>query len=327
VTGGAGFIGSHFVRHALAGGADVVNLDALTYAGDLVRLGPIDESTGYEFRHECVTTMGAASAIDEAKPDVVVHFAAESHVTRSERDPRRFHRVNVEGTRRLLTAADRAAVDLFVHVSTDEVYGPTPSGAVGEDDELAAARRRGNAYARSKAMADALARSFSDRLSIIVVRPVNVFGPYQLPEKAIARWITRGLSGHTLPVWGDGRHIRQWLHVDDVIAALEVLLDGGIRGHAYNISPGEGHDIHNFTMASWIAESLGLDPDRVHLTAYDRPHHDRRYASNGDKIRDLGWEAGDLRAQLALTVDWYAANEMWWRPHARHTETLYGSRS
>jgi dTDP-glucose 4,6-dehydratase len=323
VTGGAGFLGSHFVRRALRRGAEVVNVDALTYAGDLRRLQDVDGSR-YDFiRLRIESGREVGSLMRDVGPRFVVHFAAESHVTRSELTPDDFYQANVEGTRTLLEWSLRADVDLFLYISTDEVYGSIPEGEHAESDRLTAVRGRANHYARSKALADELVRSYADRLPSIVVRPTNVFGSYQLPEKAVARWITRGLCDMDLPVWGDGLHVRQWLYVDDLMDALDILLERGEIGESYNVSPNLGHDLPNVLVASWLARRLGMDEDRVERFSYDRPNHDRRYALNSDKIRSLGWESGDLWEQLGETVDWYRASRDWWQPHLDRAEAFY----
>jgi dTDP-glucose 4,6-dehydratase len=324
VTGGAGFLGSHFVRHALKGGAHVVNVDALTYAGDLGRLRDIASDNMYGFFRLRVESAPQIEALLRSMGvKLVVHFAAESHVTRSEREAETFYRTNVEGTRALIEASIQAGVKFFLHVSTDETYGPILEGQHREADEPSDVVGPTNPYARSKAIAEKLVREHADRLAVMVVRPTNVFGPYQLPEKAIARWITRGLRGRTLPVWGDGLHVRQWLHVDDLIAAVDVLLTSGVWGETYNVAPNQYRDVTNLAVASWLADRLRLHSDGVELTTYDRPVHDRRYAVNAEKLRALGWQSGDLWNQLDETIEWYRSNEEWWRPHSNRAEALY----
>ncbi|HEX2053184.1 MAG TPA: NAD-dependent epimerase/dehydratase family protein, partial [Actinomycetota bacterium] len=216
VTGGAGFLGSHFLRHVLPQGASVTNVDCLTYAGDLRRLEDLTSQPGYEFVREDIAEEPAIRRlVADRRPDAIVHYAAESHVTRSESDPDRFYRTNVEGTRVLLDAAVAAGVRRFVHVSTDEVYGSILEGAFKESDKPDGTGNAASPYSKSKALADDLARSYADRLEVLVVRPTNAFGPWQYPEKVFPRWITRALRSEPLLVWGDGLYIRQWLFAAD----------------------------------------------------------------------------------------------------------------
>ena len=321
VTGGLGFIGSEFVRRAAARGATIVNLDLDTYAGDARRLDPAGAA---------VTTIkidvadpDVAARIESASPDVVVHFAAETHVTRSESDADVFYRSNVEGTRVLLEAAARARPRMIVHISTDEVYGPCPGDAFKEDAKLPGEGAATSAYARSKALADDIARSFFERAPLAVVRPTNCFGPWQHPEKAIPRWVIRALRGERLPVWGDGAQVRDWMAVEDVCSAIELIIAERASGEVFNVGP-QGDQRTNLEIARTVASSAGRGDDAVYLTAYDRPDHDRRYAIDASKIRSLGWSpAGGLEDRLAETVEWYRANEAWWRELLGDAESIY----
>jgi dTDP-glucose 4,6-dehydratase len=323
ITGGSGFLGSHIVRRALADGfRTVVNVDALTYAGDRSRLADIESDPRYVFHHADVTDEEAVIAIVERElPDVIVHAAAESHVTRGEGQSDLFYRTNVGGTRSVLEAAFRTSSPRVVHISTDEVYGPILEGSFGEGDKVPGDQQATSVYARSKAVADDLAQSYRHKLDVTIVRPTNLFGPWQLPEKAVARWITRGLKGLSLPVWGDGTHVRQWLHVDSCVDAVMRITRGGLTSATYNVAP--RFEATNLEMASRVAAMIGIDPAQVQLTSYDRPGHDRRYALEAGSLRGLGWHADETWPALAATISWYRANEMWWRRHWARCEALY----
>ena len=325
VTGGAGFLGSHFIRRALAAGAAlVVNVDKLTYAGDRRRLADVSEDRRYCFvRGDVASGPEMAAVLDVYRPDVVVHFAAETHVTRSETAPEAFYRTNVEGTRAMLEAAEAGGVQRFVHVSTDEVYGPILDGAFREEDKPLADGAATSSYARSKALADDLACSFAGRVPVVVVRPTNAFGPYQFPEKAFGRWVTRGLLGRPLPVWGDGLYVRQWLYSGDFAEAVVIAATLGAPGAVYNVGPRHDPEITNIALARWLVAELGLPEDRIVMTAYDRPDHDRRYCVDSAKMLALGWRPGDVWSQLAATVAWYRANAPWWERHLAEAESIY----
>jgi dTDP-glucose 4,6-dehydratase len=321
VTGGLGFIGSAYVRAQAARGRRVLNVDLDTYAGDERRVAEAGDAVRTERLD--VASGDFARLVAAERPRVVVHFAAETHVTRSETDPERFFHANVEGTRRVLESAAEAGVALVVHVSTDEVYGACEGEPFREDDKEPGEGRATSAYARSKAVADHLARDFARRVPTIVVRPTNCFGPWQHPEKAIPRWITRALRGEPLPVWGDGRQVRDWMYVDDACAGIDALLERGEPGHVYNLGP-EGEGRANVEIARLVARAAGGSDDDVYLTAYDRPQHDRRYAVDTARIRALGWRpSAPLEQRIADTVDWYRAHEDWWRSHVDAAERLY----
>ena len=315
VTGGLGFIGSALVRRLAERGERVRNLDASTYAADPRRVAAAGDLV--ETRRVDV----ASDALDEhlAGASAVVHCAAETHVTRGESDAAAFFRTNVDGTRAVLAAAERVQTGLVVHVSTDEVYGPALGRPFREEDKELGEGRATSAYARSKAVADDLALA----AGAVVVRPTNCFGPWQNPEKAVARWITRALSGEPLPVWGDGGYVRDWMFVDDVCDALEVVIDARPPGGAYNVGP-EGDPAPNVGIARTVACLAGRDDDAVYLTAYDRPAHDRRYSVDASRMRSLGWAPKvGLHDGLAATVDWYRANRAWWGPLVAEAEALY----
>jgi dTDP-glucose 4,6-dehydratase len=325
ITGGAGFLGSHAVRKALKTGASkVVNVDLLTYAGDLKRLEDIEGDPRYAFFKGDVASEDQMRVVfQEQLPEVVLHYAAESHVTRSEEAPDVFARTNVDGTRVLLQTAADVGVERFVHVSTDEVYGPITSGAFREEEKPEGHGRATSPYAQSKSLADDLARSYSSHLPVVVARPTNAFGPHQFPEKAFPRWVSRGLRGEPLLVWGDGLYVRQWLFAEDFASAVLLLAEKGEKGGVYNVGPTHEPEITNLALANWISNYLGLPNDRVVLTSYDRPDHDRRYAVDSSRITELGWSAGDVWTQFAVTVDWYMDNRLWWESHVAEAESIY----
>jgi dTDP-glucose 4,6-dehydratase len=324
VTGGAGFLGSHFVRQQLGRDFSVTNVDCLTYAGDQRRLADAAGSDDYEFvRLDIAGEEPIRALVADRKPDAIVHYAAESHVTRSENDPDRFYRTNVEGTRVLLDAALAAGVRRFVHVSTDEVYGSILEGAFKEADKPEGTGHAASPYSKSKALADDLARSYADRLEVVVVRPTNAFGPWQFPEKVFPRWVTRGLRSQPMLVWGDGLYIRQWLYAEDFARAVALVLDQGENGEAYNIGPVHEPEITNLMLAQWLAEYLGLPEEAIQMTGYDRPDHDRRYAVDSGKIRALGWRSGDVWSQFEKSVNWFRDNRAWWESLIAEAESIY----
>lgn len=322
ITGGLGFIGSVLMRRLAAADLEVLCLDAGTYAADSRRIPP-EVLSGIRVFDLDVADPEVSEVMTRERPDVVVHMAAESHVTRSESSESSFFRTNVEGTSNLLGSAESAGIGLTLHVSTDEVYGPASGHPFREDEKEPGEGRATSPYARSKALADDLALSFSDRIPLIVARPTNCFGPWQHPEKAIPRWITRALKGRDLPVWGDGGYIRDWLFVQDACSALELLIERGEPGGVYNIAPSQ-EEITNLELARSVALLAGRSAESVYLTSYDRPQHDRRYAINAAKLRMLGWQPEKAFPDaLEETVRWYAENEWWWQSLVRDAEALY----
>ena len=322
VTGGLGFIGSELVRTLWEDGVRVLNIDLDTYAGDARRLGavPADavETVVMDVGDPALTGVIAAE-----RPPLVFHLAAETHVTRSEGAAEVFFHANVEGTRRVLQAAVSAGVPRVVHMSTDEVYGPCPDEPFREDQKQPGEGDASSAYARSKALADDLAQSFSDTLDVVVARPTNCIGPWQHPEKAVPRWITRALRGQRLPVWGDGMQVRDWMYVADAVSGLRLLAERGQRGRGYNLGP-VGGGTPNLEIARMVATAAGLDADAVYLSHYDRPQHDRRYAVDSSLITALGWTPKWTVPQaLAETVSWYRAHEPWWSTLVDDAEALY----
>jgi dTDP-glucose 4,6-dehydratase len=309
----------------LAPAGTVLNLDLLTYAGSEARLADVEHLPHYRFVRGDVTEPRTADRVlAEFRPAVVVHFAAESHVTRGERAAGRFWRTNLEGTRVMLEAASGAGVSRFIHVSTDEVYGPILEGTFREGDKRPGDDQATSAYAKSKALADDLARSFVGGLDVVVVRPTNCFGPWQFPEKAFARWVARALSGASVPVWGDGLHVRQWLSAQDLAAAILQLLGTSSPEGVYNIGPRHDSEITNLDLARWLVRHLGLPEKRLVLTTYDRPEHDRRYAVDPSRIEALGWRPAEVWRSFESTVSWYRANRDWWEPLLPEAESIYG---
>ena len=322
VTGGLGFLGSAFSRRALSRGANVLIVDLETYAADPRRLSEASGANARTVRLD-VADPAFVDLVRRERPAVLVHFAAETHVTRGEWSPERFLRSNVEGTSRMLEAAETAGVGLVVHISTDEVYGPCLGSPFREGDKEPGEGRATNAYARSKALADDVACSFFGRLPVIVVRPTNCFGPWQHPEKAIPRWIIRALLGEPIPVWGDGEQVRDWMFAEDACDAIETVIDRGRPGQVYNVAP-EGSQRTNMEIARMVARAAGRGPEDVYLTAYDRPDHDRRYAIAASKLRALGWMPNaELEGRLADTVAWYRLHRDWWAPLRGEAESLY----
>jgi dTDP-glucose 4,6-dehydratase len=311
VTGGAGFIGSHFVRETLRRHKDtrIVNLDKLTYAGNLDNLHDIADDPRYEFVLGDIRDRALVRNL-LARVQGVVHFAAETHVDRSIYDAGEFVLTNVHGTYTLLDAL-RAfpAVEFFVHISTDEVYGSRPGRAARETDPLTPS----SPYAATKAAGDHLARAYhvTYGLPTIVLRPSNTYGPCQFPEKLIPLFLANALEGKTLPVFGDGRQVRDWLYVEDHCRAVEAALLRSRAGGVYNV--GGGFPLGNLDLARRLLDALEAPRELIQFVA-DRPGHDRRYAMDSSLIRALGWEpAVPFEEGLKRTVRWYAANKKWWR--------------
>ena len=316
VTGGAGFIGSAFARRWLPGHPEgsIVVLDKLTYAGNRANLAQCGEDPDQSRRLRLV--VGDICDPDIVTPlvgdcDAVINFAAESHVDRSILDPAASLRTNVMGVFVLLEAVRAAAHPIrFLQVSTDEVYGSIDQGASVESDPL----RPQSPYAASKAAAEHLVQSFvtTHGLDAVIGRGANTYGPYQHPEKVVPLFITNALDGEPLPLYGDGQHRRAWLFVEDHVRALETILQSGERGEAYNV-PGRS-ELTNLELTLRIVEGVGCDPVLIrHVT--DRQGHDRRYMMDGSRISEIGWRPEVTIAEgLATTIDWYQANEDWWRP-------------
>ena len=312
VTGGAGFIGSNFVRWAHRQHPDwrITTLDKLTYAGRLENLRELEGSDRHRFvKGDIADAAVSAPLVRDA--EIVVHFAAETHVDRSILAAGEFIHTDVFGTFVLLEAAREApALRRFIQISTDEVYGSVPEGRSRETDEL----RPRNPYSASKAGADRLAYSYwaTYHVPVLITRASNNYGPNQFPEKVIPLFITNAIDGHPLPLYGDGLNVRDWLHVDDHCRALDLLLERGEPGQVYNI--GGGNEVRNVDLTHRILELTGR-PSSLITPVADRPGHDRRYALDTTKLRAVGWTPQvPFDAGLAATVEWYRANESWWRP-------------
>ncbi len=311
VTGGAGFIGSNFVRYVLAHEPDatVTNLDALTYAGVKATVDELDDMGRHTFVQGDIRD---AVLVDQlmSDHDVVVHFAAESHVDRSIEGPSVFLKTNVVGTGLLVDAARRHDLPRFIHVSTDEVYGSVSEGFAPENAPL----EPSSPYSASKASSDLVARSYAHTFDypLIVTRCTNNYGPYQFPEKLVPLFITNLLEGKRVPLYGDGRNERDWLYVEDHCSALHMLVDQGELGEVYNI--GANSQLPNIDLTRKILQAMDYDESWIEAVA-DRPGHDLRYAVDSSKIRSLGWEpAHILESRLQDTIDWYKRREDWWRP-------------
>lgn len=311
VTGGAGFIGSHFIHMILRRHPEtrVVNLDKLTYAGNLDNLQDIQDDPRYEFILGDIRDKALVRRLF-ARVQGIVHFAAETHVDQSIYDAGEFVLSNVHGTYTLLDAL-RAfpAVEFFVHISTDEVYGSRTGRAARESDPL----QPSSPYAATKAAGDHLARAYhvTYGLPTIVLRSSNTFGPCQFPEKLIPLFLTNALEGKTIPVFGDGLNVRDWLYVEDHCRAVEAAVLKGRNGSVYNV--GGGVELTNIEVARRILDALEAPHELIQFVP-DRPGHDRRYAMDSGLIRALGWEPETPFAEgLKRTVRWYAANRSWWR--------------
>ena len=315
VTGAAGFIGSHYVRSVLGTGYDGVEvtgltvLDKLTYAGVRANLAPVDDDPRFRFVEGDICD---AALLGELVPghDAIVHFAAESHVDRSIEGAADFVVTNVVGTQTMLQAALIHGVQTFVHVSTDEVYGSIDEGSWDEQQPLLP----NSPYSASKAGSDLIARAYSRThgLDVRITRCSNNYGPYQFPEKVIPLFVTNLMDGRTVPLYGDGLNVRDWLHVDDHCRGIHLVLSKGRPGETYNI--GGGTELTNKELTGRLLEAMGATWDSVERVD-DRKGHDRRYSVDITKSRtELGYEPlVSFDEGLAATVDWYRANEAWWR--------------
>ncbi|KKM09930.1 spore coat protein [Clostridiales bacterium PH28_bin88] len=312
VTGGAGFIGSNFIRYLLKEhpGYQVVNLDKLTYAGNLENLKEVEDNSRYRFVRGDITDRLLVHQIVSGGVDVIINFAAESHVDRSIEDPAVFVKTNVEGTQVLLAAAKKYGVQKFVQVSTDEVYGSL--GATGYFTEETPINPN-SPYSASKAGADLLVRAYyrTFGLPVNITRCSNNYGPYQFPEKLIPLFITNALEDQPLPLYGDGRNVRDWIHVEDHCRAVDLVVHRGRPGEVYNI--GGNCEMDNLAITRAILQELGK-PESLISFVRDRPGHDRRYAIDADKIRrELGWSPRYTFPEgLRETARWYVENRYWW---------------
>jgi dTDP-glucose 4,6-dehydratase len=318
VTGGAGFIGSNFVRYLFqkyGTDAQVVNLDKLTYAGIRENLAEFEGKPNYRFLHgdiaEPKDVAEAYKGVDGSGVDVVVNFAAETHVDRSLMEAGTFIETDVHGVLVLLEEARKHAPRLkrFVQISTDEVYGSIDSGSFKETDPL----NPRNPYSASKAGGDRMAYAYSQTygLPVIVTRASNNFGPWQYPEKLIPLFVTNAIDDRPLPLYGDGKNVRDWLYVEDHCAAVDFLIEHGLDGETYNIGGGNERENHEITHK--ILELTGKTEALIKRVA-DRQGHDRRYSIDMSKVESMGFRcATDFDRALRRTVQWYAENEPWWR--------------
>jgi len=314
VTGGAGFIGSNFIRYMVRkyNGYKIINLDKLTYAGNLENLKDIEDIKNYRFIKGDICDRDLVEDIfSNNKIDAVINFAAESHVDRSITDPGVFIQTDVYGVFVLLEAATKYKSKLFLQISTDEVYGSIEKGSFAEDDPLAP----NSPYSASKTGAEMIVRSFfkTYQTPILVTRTSNNFGPYQYPEKIIPLFVTNLIDGKKVPLYGDGMNVRDWIYVSDNCIALDLVLHKGKIGEVYNI--GAGNEKPNVWITRKILEILDK-PETLIEPVADRLGHDRRYSVDCSKIeKELGWKPEvDFEEALHRTVHWYVNNEKWWRP-------------
>ena len=310
VTGGAGFIGSNFTRHILTTSDDQVTiLDALTYAGNRANLADLEADPRLRLVHGDICDRELVASVVPGH-DAVVHFAAESHVDRSIVAPDAFVRTNCDGTNVLCDVAGRSGIQKFVHVSTDEVYGSIDTGSFTESSPLLPS----SPYSASKAGSDliALAHHHTHGLPVVITRSSNNYGPYQYPEKIIPLFVTNLLEGRTVPVYGDGLNVRDWCHVEDNCAAIDLVLRRGATGEIYNI--GAGHETTNLDLTHLVLAAMGKGPEAIEFVD-DRLGHDRRYSLDATRVRTLGWSPRrSLEEGIVQTVDWYRSHPEWWQP-------------
>lgn len=315
VTGGAGFIGGNFVHYMLNKYVNykIYNLDALTYAGDLTKHKDVEKNKNYKFVKIDITDREELLNLFETeKFDYVVHFAAESHVDRSITDPGVFVKTNVIGTQNLLDAAKHYGIKKFVHVSTDEVYGELdfdPTTFFTEDTPL----QPNSPYSASKASSDLLVRAYHEtyKLPVNITRCSNNYGPYHFPEKLIPLTIARVLNDEKVPVYGDGKNIRDWLHVVDHCSAIDLVMHEGTNGEVYNV--GGHNEKTNLKVVQTIIKTLDKSEDLIEFVE-DRLGHDKRYAIDPSKLEKLGWKPTyNFDTGIAQTIQWYVENEEWWK--------------
>ena len=330
VTGGAGFIGSNFIKYFLQKyPSQLINLDKLTYAGNLENLNDIKDNPHYTFIYGDIADEQGVKEVFSNEIDLVVNFAAESHVDRSIEDTSHFIRTNVEGTRVLLEAARRYKIKKFIQISTDEVYGSLGTdGYFTETSPL----NPSSPYSASKTAADLLALAYfkTYNLPVIVTRASNNYGPYQFPEKLIPLMVTNALEDKPLPVYGDGLNIRDWLHVEDHCMALDFVIHQGKPGTVYNISG--NNEKTNIEIVRQIISELGK-PESLITFVQDRPGHDRRYALDSSKLRrELGWQPKyNFNRGLKELIGWYVENQEWWQKiksgeYREYYRRMYASR-
>ena len=313
VTGGSGFIGSRFVHHILGKYNDVslINVDKLTYAGNQENLKDVSDDDRYRFYHDDICDKKRMAEIfKEHKPDIVVNFAAESHVDRSIGAPEDFIQTDVYGTFVLLEESKKNDVERFIQISTDEVYGSTLGEPFRETDPLMPS----SPYSASKTGADRLAYSYFKTydLPVLISRASNNYGSHQYPEKLIPLFITNAIDDKQLPLYGDGLNVRDWLYADDHCSAIDFITSNGVPGEVYNI--GGGNELTNIMITDRILELTGKSKELIKFVD-DRPGHDRRYALDTAKLSALGWDPSiDFKTGMQKTVNWYIDNRSWWEP-------------
>ena len=313
VTGGSGFIGSNFVRQMLQNDTNchIVNLDKLTYAGNPANLVDIEMDERYSFVHGDICDTDVVRQIfHQHKPQIIINFAAETHVDRSIGSPDDFIKTDVFGVFTLLEASKEFGVDLFLQISTDEVYGSIAEGSFCEGDPLLPS----SPYSASKAGGDRLAYSYyvTYNLPVIITRASNNYGPFQYPEKLISLFVTNALEDRDLPVYGDGKNVRDWLYVSDHCSAVHFIIENGKLGEVYNV--GGGNELQNIHITHQILEQLGKSTDLIKFVE-DRKGHDLRYSLDCSKLKQLGWMSEhSFDEALAETIHWYQSNEAWWAP-------------
>ncbi|MFH1534058.1 MAG: dTDP-glucose 4,6-dehydratase [Nitrospirota bacterium] len=312
VTGGAGFIGSNFIRYILRKypNYEIVNLDKLTYAGNLDNLKDVEGDDRYEFVKGDICDEKIVDEVVGRGVDAILNYAAESHVDRSITGPKDFIMTEVIGTYNLLEAAKKHGVAKYVQISTDEVYGSIDEGAFTEETPYAP----NSPYSASKAGGDHLCRAYhvTYGMPVVVTHSCNVYGPYQYPEKIIPLFATNILRGKKVPLYGDGKNVREWLYTEDHCRAIDVILHDGKVGEVYNI--GSGYEISNVELTKMVLDELSVGDEAIEYVE-DRLGHDRRYAIDFTKLKsELGWEPEvDFGGGLARTVEWYKENEWWWK--------------
>lgn len=330
VTGGAGFIGSNFIHYTLSQHPDweVTNLDKLTYAGNLENLTNIENNSHYRFVKGDIADREIISTLLREGIDVVVNFAAESHVDRSILDASPFIETNIKGTQTLLEGARQYRIGKFIQVSTDEVYGSIQNGKFSEKSSLSP----NSPYAASKAAADLLCHAYwkTYQLPVIITRCSNNLGPFQFPEKLIPLAVTNAVENKPIPIYGDGLNIRDWIYVLDHCRALDSAIQKGKPGEVYNIAANQ--EKTNLELIRQLLDIIGK-PQSLTTFVTDRPGHDRRYALNASKItKELGWEPTySFEEALTITVNWYLDNESWWRKvksgeYAKYYDRMYHRR-
>lgn len=315
VTGGAGFIGSNYIHHALKTHPDweIWNFDKLTYAGNLANLSDIENDSHYHFVKGDISDAEAVGQVIKNGIEMIINFAAESHVDRSIQGSQEFLNTGVLGVQTLLDAAKEHNVKLFYQISTDEVYGDVEIGKFSkETDPL----EPSSPYSAAKAAGDLLVLAFArtHQLPVVISRCTNNFGPYQYPEKMLPLFTTNLLEGKKVPVYGDGLQVRDWLHVDDHCRAIDVVLEKGERGQVYNVGANHKPEHSNLEVTTIIVEELDEDETMIEHVP-DRPGHDRRYAVDTQKVQSLGWEPQvPFEQGIRATVRWYKDHPEWWQP-------------